>query len=95
MKSRRKYNEQFKRDAVNLLATSEKTLNQVASDLGISYNILFRWKRELGETNKKAFTGNGNSRDEEMARLQKENAELKLERDILKKAVAIFSVHER
>lgn len=95
MKSRRKYDEQFKRDAVNLLANSNKTLSQVAADLGIKYDLLSRWRREFNESGKKSFTGNGNARDEEMARLRKEIAEVKLERDILKKAVAIFSVHEK
>jgi len=92
---RRKYDEQFKRDAVNLLESSNKTLTQVASDLGIKYDRLSRWRKEFHEAGKKPFTGNGNTRDEEIARLRKEIAEVKLERDILKKAVAIFSVHEK
>lgn len=95
MKTRRKYDEQFKRDAVNLLTSSDKTLSQVAADLGIKYDLLSRWRKEITESGKQAFTGNGNARDEEMARLRKELAEAKLERDILKKAVAIFSVHEK
>ncbi len=95
MKTRRKYDEQFKRDAVNLLAGSNRTLSQVAADLGITYDLLSRWRKELNETGKQSFTGNGNTRDEEMARLRKEIAEVKMERDILKKAVAIFSVHEK
>lgn len=93
MKTRRKYDEQFKRDAVNLLASSNKTLSQVASDLGIKYDLLSRWRKENNEAGKQAFVGNGKTRDEEMSRLRKELAEAKLERDILKKAVAIFSVH--
>jgi transposase len=95
MKSRRKYDQQFKRDAVSLLESSGKAVGQIADDLGIRYDLLSRWRKELGDVGKKAFTGNGNSRDEEMLRLRKENAELKMERDILKKAVAIFSVHEK
>jgi len=95
MKTRRKYDEQFKRDAVNLLAGSNRTLSQVAADLGITYDLLSRWRKEFNETRKQSFTGNGNTRDEEMARLRKEIAEVKMERDILKKAVAIFSVHEK
>ena len=93
--ARRKYDEQFKRDAVNLLSNSSKTLSQVAADLGIKYDLLSRWRKELNESGKQPFTGNGNARDEELARLRKEIAEVKLERDILKKAVAIFSVHEK
>jgi len=95
MKSRRKYDQQFKRDAVSLLESSGKSVGQIADDLGIKYDLLSRWRKELGDVGKKAFTGNGNSRDEEMLRLRKENANLRMERDILKKAVAIFSVHEK
>jgi len=95
MKTRRKYDKQFKRDAVNLLASSNRTLSQVAADLGITYDLLSRWRKEFNETGKQSFTGNGNTRDEEMVRLRKEIAEVKMERDILKKAVAIFSVHEK
>ena len=93
--ARRKYDEQFKRDAVNLLTSSNRTLTQVAADLGIKYDLLSRWRKELNKSGKQSFPGNGNARDEELARLRKEIAEVKLERDILKKAVAIFSVHEK
>ena len=95
MKSRRTYDEQFKRDAVLLVETTGKSISEVASNLGIKYNVLSRWMRENKDPTQKAFTGKGNVRDEEMARLRKEIAEVKMERDILKKAVAIFSVHER
>jgi len=92
---RRKYDEQFKRDAVNLLVSSNRTLSQVAADLGIKYDLLSRWRKEFNESGKRSFPGNGNIRDEEMSRLRKEIAEIKMERDILKKGVAIFSVHEK
>lgn len=95
MKSRRKYDEQFKRDAILLVETSGKSISEIASNLGIRYDLLARWIRESNDPARKAFTGKGNVRDEEMARLRKEIAEVKLERDILKKAVAIFSVHEK
>jgi transposase len=95
MKSRRTYDEQFKRDAVLLIETTGKPISEVASNLGITYNVLSRWIRESKDPTQKAFTGKGNVRDEEMARLRKEIAEVKMERDILKKAVAIFSVHEK
>ncbi len=94
MKQKRKFNKQFKMDAVNLLESSDKTATAIAADLGIPRDALCRWRRELNEESKKAFTGHGNPRDEEIARLKKENAELKMERDILKKATAIFSKSE-
>jgi transposase-like protein len=94
MNTRRKYDRQFKVDAVRLLETSGRTAKAVALDLGIKADMLSRWKRELKEDNLRAFPGQGNPRDEELTRLRKENAEIKLERDILKKALAIFSKSE-
>jgi transposase-like protein len=94
MKQRRKFDKQFKIDAVKLLENSDKTATAVAADLGIPRDALCRWRRELNEESREAFTGSGNPRDEEMARLRKDNAELKMERDILKKAMAIFSKTE-
>jgi transposase-like protein len=94
MKTRRRFDRQFKIDAVRLLETSGKTGVEVASNLGIPRDALSRWKRELNEENIRAFPGQGNPRDEELARLRKENADIRMERDILKKAVAIFSKPE-
>jgi transposase len=88
---RRTFTKEFKRDALRLLESSQKGVTAIASDLGIKPNQLYRWKRESEQAGKKAFTGNGNSRDEEMTRLRKECAELRMERDILKKVVTIFS----
>jgi len=94
MNERRRFDKQFKIDAVNLLETSGKSATAVAMDLGIPRDALCRWRRELNESDKRAFPGHGNPRDEEMSRLRKENADLKMERDILKKALAIFSKPE-
>lgn len=95
MSTRKKYNKEFKIDAVTLVQSSEKSTFEIATDLGINPNTLWRWIKELGQSKEKAYPGNGKSRDEEMRQLQKENVELRLERDILKKAVAIFSQPER
>jgi len=95
MSARRKFNKEFKNDAVNLLESSNKTATAIAEELGIPRDALCRWRKELNDTTKQAFTGHGTPRDEEIARLKKENAELKMERDILKKAMAIFSKTEK
>jgi transposase len=95
MNTRRKFDKQFKIDAVNLLESSDKTATAVAEDLGIPRDALCRWRRELQDETRKAFTGHGNARDEELVRLRKEVANLKMERDILKKAMAIFSQPEK
>jgi transposase-like protein len=64
--------------------------------LGIDSGILNRWRREESQEDegKKAFTGQGVPRDEELARLRRENEDLRETNEILKKAVAIFSVKE-
>lgn len=95
MSTRKKYDKEFKIDAVKLVQSSEKSTFEIATDLGINPNTLWRWIKELGQSEEKAYPGNGKSRDEEMRQLQKENVDLRLERDILKKAVAIFSQPER
>ena len=95
MNKRRTYDKQFKIYAVNLLKSSGKSASEIAENLGIRSEILSRWKRESDQEGKQAFTGQGNPRDEEIARLKKENADLKMERDILKKAMAIFSKPEK
>jgi transposase len=93
-KLRRSYTEEFKREAVRL-AIERKNVSAVARDLGLENSVLSRWKHACleaqGSTNLKAFPGKGNPRDEEFARLQRENARLKEENEVLKKAVGIFT----
>lgn len=89
-KERKKYTKDFKTDAVKLLMSSGKTVRQISEDLGIHENVLFRWKKEY-QNSKNAFPGNGNPIDKELFDLKKENAILREEREILKKALAIFS----
>ena len=88
------YPEDLKRNALNLLRTSGKTGSAVARELGIEPVILNRWRREEEQegNGRKAFPGQGIPRDEEVARLQRENNDLREANEILKKAVAIFSV---
>jgi transposase len=96
METRRKFTKEFKREALALVASSGKSASQVAGDLGIIPGLLQRWQREVREENegKTAFTGQGKARDEEMARLARENKDLRETNEILKKAVAIFSTHK-
>ena len=89
--TRRKYTKEFKVEAVRLLETSSKSGREIERDLGIGKGVLYRWKRELQDENLRAFPGHGNPRDEELYRLRKELREVTEERDILRKAVAIFS----
>jgi transposase len=93
-KQRRTYPEELKRNALELVKTSGKSAAAVARDLGIDPGLLNRWNREAERegNGSKAFTGHGHPRDEEMAKLIRENEDLRETNEILKKAVAIFSV---
>jgi transposase len=89
----RKYDLEFKLEAVRLATEAGTTNRDVERRLGIGQGVLSRWKRELRESGSQAFPGKGNLKpeDEELRRLKRENERLRRERDILKKAVAIFS----
>jgi transposase len=92
-KSRRTYAREFKLEALRLLETSDKSAAQIERDLGISGGCLSRWKREFAADGAGAFPGQGHlTPDQDLIRqLERENEILRQERDILKKAVAIFS----
>ena len=91
--TRRKYDDEFKRSAVKLVVDQERSLSEVAKNLGVHENILHRWKREYLEDPVNAFPGIGHLKpeDEEMRKLKKQLRDTTEERDILKKAIAIFS----
>jgi transposase len=89
--TRKRYSKEFKLEAVRLLETSGKSGHEIEDDLGIGRGQIYRWRRQLQEDGNRAFPGNGRPRDEELYRLKKALAEIKEERDILRKALAIFS----
>ena len=91
-RQRRRYDADFKKEAVRLVLNG-KSINEAASDLGISSNILARWRREYLEHNDQAFPGQGKLKpeDERIRKLERELRDVTEERDILKKALAIFS----
>lgn len=86
MTTRRTFTKEFKLDAVRL-AMSSGNVTGTARDLGITSSALWRWKKQYEENQEQAFPGRGNPRDAELAELKRENARLRQERDILKKAV--------
>jgi len=90
---RRSYTAEFKLEAVGLVQEEGLSVAQAARDLGISEKLLGRWKREFEQDPQQAFPGKGRLRpgDEELAKLRREVQVLRQERDILKKAVSIFS----
>ena len=87
--TRRKFSKEFKVEAVRLVQNRGVSVSQAARDLDVGETVLRRWVRELMD----AFPGLGKMKpeQEEIARLQKEVAKLKMERDILKKAAAYFA----
>ena len=91
MSKRRNYSPEFKQEAVELTRMDGVTISQIARELGIGANMLGRWRRELSEDGEKAFRGQGKARDEEMAKLKRELARVKKERDFLQEAAAFFA----
>jgi len=85
MNKRRRFDKQFRVDAVMLLEASGKTAMAIVIGLGIPHDSLPRWKREFQEADKKTFPGHRDPRNEEVDCLLEENGELRMERDILKR----------
>jgi len=94
MSKRRSYDKEFKLMAVELM-TSGKTSIEVGQDLGIAPDLVRRWKLEYQKFNEGSFSGNGipnmTPEEREIFKLKKELADSKLETEILKKAISIFS----
>lgn len=90
MKDRKTYTEEFKRNAIRL-AEERGNVCATARDLGIAESLIPKWKKKLEQHPDNPFPGNGNPHDQELSKLQRENARLKEEVEILKKAVGIFS----
>ena len=92
---RKIYDLEFKRNAVALASEPGKTLAAVSRSLGIRNQILSRWRREHAENGTSAFPGNGvealTDDQRRIRELEVRLREAELDRDILKKAVAIFS----
>jgi transposase len=96
-KNRRQYTREFKLEALQLHETSGKSAAQIERELGIGKGNLYRWKRKLAQDGQEAFPGHGRltAEQERIRQLEREVAILRQERDILKKAVAIFSHPKR
>ena len=90
---RRRYTKDFKLEAIQLVLSQDSNASAVARNLGIKPNMLNRWIREYKADTEHAFPGLGKLKEpeDELRRLRKELADTKMERDILKKALAIFS----
>ncbi len=69
----------------------EKTLSEVGRELGVASSTVSAWRKEFNELGDEAFPGKGRSKDPELTRLRRENASLKEDNEILKKAAAYFA----
>ena len=92
-KNQRTFTREFKMEAVQLVQTSKKPLTQIARDLGIADSTLHHWRKLFSGQGEQAFPGSGHQppQEEEIRRLKRENELLRQERDVLKKAIGIFS----
>ncbi len=86
---RRVFDDAFRKEAVRILATSGRTIIEVADDLGVGVSSLGKWKRQIGEA--ELLAGPHEDVHQELARLRRENELLRAERDLLKKATAFFA----
>ena len=90
---RRRFTREFKVETVKLITDGDNSVSQIAADLGIHPNTLYKWVKQYSDKPQEASPGSGHvTSDAEMIRqLKRDNERLKMERDILKKAMAIFS----
>ena len=88
-RSRRKFSDEFKRDAVEIVRSSDKSIAQVARELGIYDSTLGNWVKQ-DEIDRGERDGVSTSDREEVAELRRENARLRMERELLKRAVAFW-----
>ena len=93
-KQRKQFTREFKLKAVEL-SYQRDNIRELAEELDIRPELLYRWRSEFASHQERSFPGNGkpimNEEESEIARLKKELADMRMERDILKKAVGIFS----
>ena len=89
-KIRQNYDEEFKKNAVKLSYATPKTIKDFAADLGIHVSLIYNWRKIYTEEGDKTKVA---EQQESLRKLQLENAELKMENEMLKKATAYFAKH--
>jgi transposase len=97
MSRRRTYTKEFKVEAVRLALKGDRSQGEVGRELGIPSSCLGRWMEKYQDDEQQAFPGKGRVRDdvEQLRKLERELRRVQEERDILKKALAIFSKEPR
>ncbi len=93
--NRRKYDTDFKRNAVLLSLENSRSVKEVADNLGIHKDLIYQWRKKYDQLGELAFSGNGiqalTPEQKRIKELEKKLKDTEIERDILKKAMAIFS----
>jgi transposase len=95
--TRRRFDSDFKMETARLMVEGGRKVAELSRDLDIPGNVLRKWRQQYVVDKENAFPGKGHMKpeDEEVRKLRKELDDVKEERDILKKALAIFSKHPR
>lgn len=90
---RKSYSKEFKLDVIQQ-SYQRENIRELATELGLAPALIYKWRGAYGSGGPKAFPGKGIEKltleEAELRRLQQENADLRMERDILKKAIGIF-----
>lgn len=94
---RQQFSREFKLEAVRLLEEGDKPVSELARELGVPRNRLYKWKAEVDAHGQEAFPGHGRRPQSiaELEQLKRENARLKEENEILKKAAKYFARESR
>jgi transposase len=92
-RERKTYDREFKLSAVKMIIEGGMKLSEVSRDLGVNENSLHKWKKDYLSDQQNAFPGKGRMKpeEEELRRLEKELKRVKLENEILKKAIGYFT----
>ncbi len=93
-RQRQRFSKEFKLEAVRMLELGQKPATQLALELGVRRNLLYKWQKELQGKGESAFRGSGRKSADQQSELERLRADLKKvteERDILKKAAAYFA----
>jgi transposase len=97
IRKRRKFSKEFKLDLINMVKLGEKSVRELSKELDIQDVTIYSWIRKYKEDKEGAFPGEGKLKtsDEEIRKLRKQLADVTEERDILKKAISIFSKDQK
>jgi transposase len=97
-KTRRTFTKEFKLDVINQSEHCDK-ITELAADLGLRPELIYRWRSEFKTDPQRSFPGNGVEKqtpeEKKVARLRRELQDVKTQRDILKKAMGIFANHPK